>query len=81
LTLDSNQINQSINQSIKINQINQSISLYYLQDVVHSLQEKLSIKKIQHFNLVLLNVKSHMPNRVILLQEHETLAEVRQMGY
>lgn len=44
--------------------------------MVHSLQEKLSIKKIQHFNLVLLNTKSHMPNRVTLLQEHETLAEV-----
>ncbi|XP_052077142.1 uncharacterized protein LOC127715157 isoform X6 [Mytilus californianus] len=47
-----------------------------VKDVVYSLQEKLSIKKIQHFNLVLLNIKSHMPNRVTLLQEHETLAEI-----
>ncbi|VDI06350.1 Hypothetical predicted protein, partial [Mytilus galloprovincialis] len=47
-----------------------------VKDVVYSLQEKLSIKKVQHFNLVLLNIKSHMPNRVTLLQEHETLAEI-----
>ena len=47
-----------------------------LQDVVNSLQEKLNLKCVQHFNLVLHNVKSHMPGRMTLLQEHETVAEV-----
>jgi len=43
---------------------------------VNSLQEKLNIKDIHHFNLVLHNMKSHMPGRMMLLQEHETVAEV-----
>ena len=51
--------------------------LSILQDVVNSLQEKLNLKCVQHFNLVLHNVKSHMPGRMTLLQEHETVAEVR----
>ena len=46
------------------------------QDVVYSLQEKLNLKCVQHFNLVLHNMKSHMPGRMTLLQEHETVAEV-----
>lgn len=48
----------------------------YLQDVVQSLKEKLNIKRVQHFNLVLQNMKSHGPCQMTLLQEHETLAEV-----
>lgn len=48
----------------------------YLQDVVQSLKEKLNIKRVQHFNLVLQNMKSHGPSQMTLLQEHETLAEV-----
>lgn len=50
--------------------------LSLFQDVVNSLQEKLNLKCVQHFNLVLHNMKSHMPGRMTLLQEHETVAEV-----
>ena len=49
---------------------------YFFQDVVNSLQEKLNLKCVQHFNLVLHNMKSHMPGRMTLLQEHETVSEV-----
>ena len=44
---------------------------------MQSLKEKLNIKCVQHFNLVLQNMKSHIPGHMTLLQEHETLAEVR----
>ncbi|XP_060597612.1 serine-rich adhesin for platelets-like isoform X4 [Ruditapes philippinarum] len=47
-----------------------------VKDVVNSLQEKLNIKCIQHFNLVLHNMKSHMPGRMTLLQDHETVSEI-----
>ncbi|XP_052796628.1 uncharacterized protein LOC128229029 isoform X3 [Mya arenaria] len=47
-----------------------------VKDVVNSLQEKLNIKDIHHFSLVLHNMKSHMPARMTLLQEHETVAEI-----
>ncbi|XP_022327026.2 uncharacterized protein LOC111126576 isoform X7 [Crassostrea virginica] len=47
-----------------------------VKDVVQSLKEKLNIKCVQHFNLVLQNMKSHIPGHMTLLQEHETLAEI-----
>ncbi|KAL4230083.1 Frmpd3p [Mactra antiquata] len=47
-----------------------------VKDVVNSLQEKLNIKCIHHFNLVLHNMKSHMPGRMTLLQDHETVSEI-----
>ena len=45
---------------------------------MNSLQEKLNIKDVHHFSLVLHNLKSHMPARMMLLQEQESIAEVRQ---
>ncbi|XP_053399277.1 uncharacterized protein LOC123557003 isoform X4 [Mercenaria mercenaria] len=47
-----------------------------VKDVVNSLQEKLNIKCIHHFNLVLHNMKSHMPGHMTLLQDHETVSEI-----
>ncbi|XP_048772216.2 uncharacterized protein LOC125678112 isoform X7 [Ostrea edulis] len=47
-----------------------------VKDVVQSLKEKLNIKCVPHFNLVLQNMKFHIPGHMTLLQEHETLAEI-----
>ncbi|XP_061164682.1 uncharacterized protein LOC133173697 isoform X4 [Saccostrea echinata] len=47
-----------------------------VKDVVQSLKEKLNIKCVQHFNLVLQNMKSHSPSHMTLLQEQDTLAEI-----
>ncbi|XP_062569111.1 uncharacterized protein LOC134231205 isoform X2 [Saccostrea cucullata] len=47
-----------------------------VKDVVQSLKEKLNIKCVQHFNLVLQNMKSHSPGHMTLLQEQDTLAEI-----
>ncbi|XP_052276810.1 uncharacterized protein LOC127876023 isoform X3 [Dreissena polymorpha] len=47
-----------------------------VKDVVNSIQEKLSIKDVVHFNLVLHNMKSLMPGRMTLLQDHETVSEI-----
>ncbi|XP_021346242.1 uncharacterized protein LOC110445782 isoform X4 [Mizuhopecten yessoensis] len=47
-----------------------------VKDVANSLQEKLGIKSVKYFNLVLQNMKSHIPGRLTLLQDHETLAEI-----
>ena len=47
--------------------------------MVVSLQEKLNIRCVHHFNLVLQNMKNNTGTaaKMTLLQEHETLAEVR----
>ncbi|CAG5136864.1 unnamed protein product, partial [Candidula unifasciata] len=45
-------------------------------DVVHSLQEKLNITCTHHFSLVLQNMKSNVPGKMTLLQDHENLAEL-----
>ncbi|XP_060073323.1 uncharacterized protein LOC132553128 [Ylistrum balloti] len=47
-----------------------------VKDVANSLQEKLGIKSVKYFNLVLQNMKSHIPGRLTILQDHETLAEI-----
>ena len=47
------------------------------QDVLDSLQEKLNITCIEHFTLVLQNMKSPTQYKMNLLHEHESLAEVR----
>lgn len=47
-----------------------------VKDVINSLQEKLNLKCVQHFSLVLHNMKSHVTGRMTLLQEHETIAEI-----
>ena len=46
--------------------------------MVVSLQEKLNIRCVHHFNLVLQNMKNNTGTaaKMTLLQEHETLAEV-----
>ena len=52
------------------------IWMFVFQDVLNSLQEKLSIMAIDHFALVLQNMKSPSHGKMTLLQEHESLAEV-----
>ncbi|XP_012939076.1 FERM and PDZ domain-containing protein 4, partial [Aplysia californica] len=47
-----------------------------VKDVVQSLQEKLNISCGHHFCLVLQNMKSTTPGKMVLLQEGETLAEL-----
>ncbi|XP_069130400.1 uncharacterized protein [Argopecten irradians] len=47
-----------------------------VKDVANSLQEKLGIKSVKYFNLVLQNMKSHIPGRLTILQDHETLADI-----
>ncbi|XP_071086775.1 uncharacterized protein [Haliotis cracherodii] len=47
-----------------------------VKDVMQSLQEKLNIQCIHHFNVVLQNMKNNTAGKMTLLQEHETLAEI-----
>lgn len=46
------------------------------QDVMNALQEKLNITCVEHFALVLLNMKSPCQKTYSLLQETDSLAEV-----
>ena len=48
------------------------------QDVLNSLQEKLNIGCVENFSLVLQNMKSSSHGKMSLLQEHESLAEVKK---
>ena len=41
-----------------------------------TLQEKLEIKRIEHFALVLLNMKHPTHNKMMYLQDHECISEV-----
>ncbi|XP_041357056.1 uncharacterized protein LOC121374154 isoform X2 [Gigantopelta aegis] len=47
-----------------------------VKDVMDSLKEKLNLKCIQHFNVVLQNMKNNTAGKMTLLEEHETLAEI-----
>ncbi|CAE1296643.1 FERM and PDZ domain-containing protein 4,FERM and PDZ domain-containing protein 1 [Acanthosepion pharaonis] len=47
-----------------------------VKDVLNSLQEKLSIRSIQHFALVLYNMRSPIPGKLAILREDETIAEI-----
>ncbi|XP_064608922.1 uncharacterized protein LOC135473057 isoform X2 [Liolophura sinensis] len=47
-----------------------------VKDVLDSMQEKLNIKRIEHFALVLQNTKSSSHGKLSILQEQETLAEI-----
>lgn len=48
-----------------------------LQDVILTLQEKLSIKCIEHFSLMLEERTEGSGNRLLLLHEQEMLAQVK----
>ena len=41
-----------------------------------SLKEKLNLRCIQHFNVVLQNMKNNTAGKMTLLEAHETLADV-----
>ena len=45
------------------------------QEVMDTLQEKLEIKRIEHFALVLLNMKHPTHNKMMYLQDHECISE------
>ncbi|GAB1600222.1 uncharacterized protein LOC106876727 isoform X2 [Argonauta hians] len=47
-----------------------------VKDVINSLHEKLNIKSIHHFALVLFNMRSPIPGKLSILRENETMAEV-----
>ena len=47
-----------------------------LQDVLNALQEKLGIRMMEHFALVLQNMKGVSQGKMSLIHEHESLAEV-----
>ena len=55
--------------------------LYVSQDVLNSLQEKLNISCVENFSLVLQNMKSSCHGKMSLLQENESLAEVKKFIY
>ena len=46
-----------------------------------TLQEKLEIKRIEHFALVLLNMKHPTHNKMMYLQDHECISEVTAHTY
>ena len=56
---------------------------FSFQDVLASLQEKLNLRCMEHFSLALQNMKSAHNGRLTLLQDQESLAEVRddKSGY
>ncbi len=49
--------------------------------MLNSLQEKLSISRVENFSLVLQNMKSSSHGKMSLLQEDESLAEVSTPGF
>ena len=49
----------------------------YFQDVLYSLQEKLAISCMEHFALVLQDMKNPAPGNILLLHQDDSLAEVR----
>lgn len=51
--------------------------LFFVQDVVTSLRDKLCLNADEHFSLVLEHVKSLKRNKLTLLDPDETLARVR----
>lgn len=51
--------------------------IYVIQEVVESLQEKLGFCGLDHFSLVLQNMKGASPHRFQFLLDHDRLAEVR----
>lgn len=51
---------------------------FIIKDVILTLQEKLSIKSIEHFSLILEQRAEGSASKLMLLHEQEMLTQVRQ---
>lgn len=57
-----------------------TMTLFMLKDVILTLQEKLSIKSIEHFSLMLEQRNEGSASKLMLLHEQEMLTQVSQFS-